>query len=91
MKFKYINTKQQGQPLLTEVEGQQKLQLVSNVTWEIVETGTTIPDNYKTIERTIPNLYVEPTLNVLQIEAAIDANGLQWLTDTFGEANVVTE
>ena len=87
MKYKYIKTSQQGQP---QLDGQ-NLNLVSNVKWEIVETGTTIPDEYKTIERTIPTLVLDATLNVIQIEAAINANGLQWLKDTFGESNVVTE
>lgn len=87
MKFKYIITKQQGQPVLNV----DQLELVSNVTYEIVQTGTTIPDTYKTIERTIPTLSVAATLNVIEIEAAVTANGKQWLTDTFGAANVVIE
>lgn len=87
MKFKYIKTAQQGQPQLDGAN----LNLVSNVTYEIVETGTTIPDTYKTIERTIPTLSVAATLNVIEIEAAITANGKQWLTDTFGASNVVIE
>lgn len=91
MKFKYIKTAQQGQPRTTIVNEVPKLELVSNVIWEIVETGTTIPDTYKTIERTIPTLVLDATLNVIQIEAAINTNGLQWLKDTFGVNNVVTE
>ena len=87
MKFKYIKTSQQGQP---QLDGQ-NLNLISNVTFEIVETGTTIPDTYKTIERTIPTLSVAATLNVIEIEAAITANGKQWLTDTFGASNVIIE
>lgn len=85
MKFKYINTVQQGQPVLT---GNQ-LALVSNVKWEIVETGTTIPDEYKVIERTIPTFLVDATLNIIETETALKANGLQWLKDTFGVNNVI--
>ena len=91
MKFKYIKTSQQGQPRTTIVNEVPKLELVSNVTYEIVETGTTIPDTYKTIERTIPTLSVAATLNVIEIEAAITANGKQWLSDTFGASNVIIE
>lgn len=87
MKFKFIKCSQQGQPNLNV----DQLELVSNVTYEIVETGTTIPDEYKTIERTIPTLSVAATLNIIETEAAVVANGKQWLTDTFGAANVVIE
>ena len=91
MKFKYINTRQMGQPTTKVVDNQPKLDLVSNVKWEVVETGTTIPDEYKFTERTIPTLTVDATLNVIQIEAAIEANGKDWLTTTFGAANVIIE
>lgn len=91
MKFKYIKTSQQGQPTTKIVDEQPKLDLVSNVTYEIVETGTIIPATYKTIERTIPTLTVDATLNVIQIEAAVNDNGLSWLQSTFGASNVVTE
>jgi hypothetical protein len=30
-------------------------------------------------------------LNIIQTEAAVEANGLNWLKEVFGENNVITE
>lgn len=91
MKFKYIKTIAQGTPdvIYNESRTPIGLSIQCNVLWEIVETGTTIPDNYKSIERSVPALSVSTTDVVVALQA-IQEYGLNWLKQTFGENNIIS-
>lgn len=90
MKLKYIKTIDQGKPeVITNEQGSATGLIINcNVAYEIAETGTD-PGDFKNIERTIPALQVE-TSDVNEALTALQAYGLQWLKDTFGEANVIS-
>lgn len=90
MKFKYINTEVQNGANASIVDNNPIVTFTANVKWEIIETETTIPDEYKFIVRTAPKFSVD-TDSVIYALSQVDVLGLQWLQDTFGAANVVTE
>jgi hypothetical protein len=89
MKFKYLETIQQGSPVIEVIEGQTNVKVYVNVKFEIVETGTEIADEFKFIECSIPQLNLV-TDSIQSALTEISAAGLQWLKDTFGEANVIS-
>ena len=93
MKFKYIKTEVQGgaNAILNE-QNEPVVRYTANVKAEFITEieGVNVPDNYKFYIRTAPMFEVK-TDSVTEALTQIDVLGLQWLKDTFGEANVITE